>query len=277
MRDKIIIAASGGFGDVACSTCLLYHREELWPGMRLIWYIHPDCKDILKFNDKIDEVRVVGDPTPIDTETSLVINTAPWGNPAWVSRGVPYAQIPMRVVGKELEGWHPYLCFSKEEDEAAGTFVKSLPYPKTVILETTCRSGQSSWLSENTSETMRICRSILGPCNFLFASKSGFAGNPKQSLGFEASGVAELGSFTIRQCIPIYNRSHLMVGISSGLSCSFCAWQASQEVERVEFVYNSKMYGTWPMARGPLSVTDNVGDLYKKIAEAAQRIKAHSS
>ena len=46
MRDKIIIAAS-------CSTCL-YHREELWPGMRLM--VH---------SSKIDEVNA----TLVDTET----------------------------------------------------------------------------------------------------------------------------------------------------------------------------------------------------------------
>jgi len=274
MIDSILMTANGGFGDVACSTCLLHHRETLWPGKRLIWLIHPDCKDVLQFNDKIDEVRVgdIKNGLFIDPETTLTLNTAPWSNQLMAAQGVPYALIPMRVVGQDFKEWHPYIGFSKEEDDAAGAFVQSLPYPKTVMLETTCRSGQSSWGSANSAEAMRICRNVMGPCNFLFASKSGFAGTSKQSLGLEGEGVFELGSFTMRQCLPIYNRCHLMIGIASGLSCVFCSWQASPLVERVEFVYN-RQFGTWPMARGPLATATDVPTVYKEIEAAAVRIK----
>lgn len=267
------LSASGGFGDIACSTCLLHYREALWPGKRLVWLVHPGCKDILQFNDKIDEVRVIGNIRKGTFANSLVLNTAPWSNGPLVLQQVPYALIPMRVVGREFKDWHPYIRFSKEEDAAAEAFVKSLPYPKTVMLETTCRSGQSSWVPKNSSEAMQICRKVLGPCNFLFASKSGFAGAPKQSLGLEGEGVFELGAFTIRQCLPIYNRCHMMIGIASGLSCVFCAWQASSLVERVEYVYK-RQFGTWPMARGPLATAFDIPTAYKEIEAAAMRIKS---
>ena len=272
--DTIFMTASGGFGDILCSTCLLPYREELWPGKRLAWFVHPDCKDILEFNDKVDEVRIVSDlVSAYDPQTTITINTAPWWNGKLIGQGIPYALIPMRVVGREFKDWHPYIKFSKEEDERSDVFIKSLPFPKTVILETVCRSGQGSWNSQVTAETFRICRDIIGPCNFLFASKTGFDGNTKQSLGFEGDGVADLSAFTIRQCVPIFNRCHLMVGISSGLSCAVCSWQANPAVERVELVHN-KQYGTWPMARGPLATTTTAQELFAAITAAAERIKS---
>lgn len=274
-NNSVIMMANGGFGDVACSTCLLYHREKLWPGKRLIWLVHPTCEDILKFNDKIDEVMIEVSPEvrkQAEKADIDIVNTAPWANPGLVQQGIPYAQIPMRVLKSEFKEWHPYLKFSEEEDARAEAFIKALPFPRTIILETSCRSGQSSWNSTYTEKVIRACKGVLGSCNFLFASKTGFDGVSKQSAGFEGAGVTDLSSFTIRQCLPIFNRSHLMVGISSGLSCSVCSWQANPSVERVELVYN-RQYGTWPMARGPLATTTNMDEMLGAVETAARRIK----
>jgi hypothetical protein len=102
------------------------------------------------------------------------------------------------------------------------------------MLETVGKSGQSLWDNDCTKKSMDICRDILGKCNFIFVS-------PGSHKGFEDDGVADCSAFTARQCIPIYNRCNLFIGVSSGVGCMTTSWSANDNVPRIEYCHNNLM------------------------------------
>lgn len=270
---KIWMMASGGIGDIACSTSLLHFKDELWPGDKIVWFVHPLFPDILKYNDKIDEVRIV-DEIHTKKDCKIQVQTAPWGNQRLIeSSDTPYTILPMKLMKKNwpLSEWHPCIYFSEEEDIAAKKFVSSLPYPRTIMLETFCRSGQSTWNNNYSLKIIKICREIMGNCNFIFASKKGFGDAPDQMPEIEGAGLVDGGSFTARQLIPVYNKCDMFIGISSGISCLTCSWSASPNVKRVEYVYFNK-YSTELISRGPISSTNNIDQVFKFVSSYAEQI-----
>lgn len=257
---KVGIFAPFSLGDLTISTCLLKHKDILWPSMDVIWFSVPAGRDILKFNPDISEirdhashhygvdVRILGSSGKLsdnkgkykDTaDLDLGFYTTPWGNPKILAerRDIPYAFFPKFVIGKNMTEWKPCVYFSQEEEEKANAFVKQLPYENSIMIEAEARSGQSLWDESCTYEAIKICRKILGKCNFIFAS-------PGSHVKYVEDGVVDCSSFTARQCIPVYNMCHMFIGVSSGISCLTTAWSAKEGIPRIEYCHESRMSTT---------------------------------
>jgi len=281
---KIGIFAPWGKGDVCNSTCALKYREQLWPNAKIVWFVCKENYDILAFTKEVDEIRVWPFPwneTNTDwqgfrTDIHGVMSNAsksvpclsdidkgffsiPWSNIKMLPTH-DLVDIPKAVFGVEMSApWHPVINYSKEEEDRAKNFIASLPFKKNVMLETICRSGQSSWVPSFSLDVMKACENKLGKCNFIYASPSSAP---------QGQGIVECGSFSVRQCIPLYNMVDLFVGVSSGVSCATCAWSASTSVPRIELCGAMKV-STFKMARGKVFLATNQKQLLDKINEGA--------
>lgn len=259
MELKVGIFAPHAIGDMAQSTSILKYAKELWPNHKVVWFIHPPFIDMLKENPYVSEIRPYKDiyldklrinkteklndaeKMNMDGVKDITIGffPVPWQNQDMISQGIQYSSIPAKIFNCSKE-WHPCLFFSKEEELKAEAFVGSTKNPK-IMLETFYKSGQTPWNQETTKKTLDICRSILPNCEFIFAS-------PKSHIGFESFNPKECGEFTPRQCIPIYNKCDLFIGVSSGISNVTTAWSAKKEIVRIEFC-GSKGLSTCNTAR----------------------------
>lgn len=288
---KVGIYAPWANGDMIMSTPFLKYREELWPGANIIWFVlppenahaaglHRASPDIVAHNPYIDEVRAsmsspgemvkarVGHRTnehghplsvgideagrikddsrvlPELSDLDLCYFPAPTHN--CDKLGTPFTLIT-KFVFKYPEGAviHPCLFFTKEEDGKAESFVGALPHKYTIMLETEYGSGQSHWNDDLTRDCMRVARSTLGFCNFVFAS-------PKSCEKFrDDAGVVDCSGFSIRQCIPIFNRCNLFIGVGSGISHAVGSWTASP-VRRIDCT-NGTALSTSYTSIGPCS------------------------
>jgi hypothetical protein len=258
MRDKVGIFApgsnggvAGSNGGVAVASAVLYYRDELWPNCDVVWFAgSPSAADIVKHSN-IQEVREYDVkkhflypaciPGCIPTDIKQCYFPLPWQNPKFAECSENYAEVPMRTFGIHGRPWHPMVGFSAEEDSNAADFISSMPFKNTVMIECTCHSGQSGWDMSMTNKVVAACVRKLGDCNFLFAS-------PGTHVGVMAPFAADCSLFSIRQCVPLYNRCSLFVGVSSGISCVTCSWSANADVPRVEFVYLNR-YSTSIISR----------------------------
>jgi len=193
-------------------------------------------------------------------------------------------------IAAEMPDWYPCIGFSKEEDERAEAFIGSLPHKKTVMLETKFTSCQSSWDDPCTEKVVEILWNVLGPCNLVFASPGSHLGWGCQKadgcsglkagkciwsvLGQHPGSVVDCSGFTIRQCVPVYNRCHLFIGVSSGISTATSAWSANVEVPRIQYCRDLRSSGE-PFARGKYRLclcSDRMG-LFDAVREFAIGIK----
>lgn len=144
---------------------------------------------------------------------------APWQMHASRRPGVDYPNVSRLVFGADPSWeWHPYLCFTQEEHQAAKEFCLRLPHKKTIMLETDFHSGVSPWDDNLTRQTMAICREKLSSCNFIFACA------PDNSRFFDDAGVVSASQFTVRQTALLNNYSDLFIGVSSGISQAVNCW-----------------------------------------------------
>ena len=143
---------------------------------------------------------------------------APWMMSLEQRSGIDYPNCSRKVFGADPGWeWHPYLGFSNEERATIDDFCRSLPFKKTIMLETDFESGSSPWDDNLTREVMIICREKFGSCNFIFAC----AGDISR---FNDTGIASCSQFTIRQTGLVNNYSDLFIGVSSGISQAVNAW-----------------------------------------------------
>ena len=272
---KIGIFAPYNFGDVIMSTPILRHRQVLWPGKEIVWFITPKVADLFVHNHDVSSLRTYDDAHlrrrngktgllhgvggPDTNDLDLAFFPVAWQNMDLLNR--TYSDIPKIIYGVNFPEWSPCLYFSAEEDQKAELFVKSMPYPRTVMLETVSFSGQSRWSQETTLDVMNICQRVTGGCNFILASKDSFM--PSRPYARDCSG------FTIRQCIPIYNRSHLFIGCASGISWATTSWSANSNVPRVEYCASNGL-STRGTARGRHETCLDVQSLYSAVEREAR-------
>jgi hypothetical protein len=248
-KRKIGIFVDGANGDIGLSTSVLKYKDMVWPDTDVVWFCNPSYLDMLKYNDRISEIRswsqenfsLLSNGTGYLLEDQKSISndfqdldigyfSAPWAVlPSTTFEGVHYADIPKIIFGVErsLE-WHPYLKFSDEEREMTSTFCAALPHRKTIMLETQLRSAGDFRLgSEVLLSIMFICRRKFGKCNFIFASKV------DHSALFDDPGVVSCSDFTVRQSALIFNHCDLFIGVSSGIGIAASCW-GNNPVPRVE-------------------------------------------
>lgn len=277
---KIGIFVSQQHGDIGLSTCVLKHKDLLWPGKDIVWFCSlaenkATYLDMLKFNDAISEIRDWPKFTSWehllsckDKNGQLILNKraelglddldngywpAPWCVlPNNDLNGVNYSEIPRMVYGADPSwAWHPYLGFSNEERERARDFCSRLPHAKTVLFETELRSAGMFQLADDTIRSlMKICRDKFGKCNFIFASKI------DHTKYVDDIGVVSGSQFTVRQMALVHNYCDLMIGVCSGITVACCCW-GNKGVPRVELCGTPIKFGG--IANGPVTsvICDN--------------------
>lgn len=277
---KIGIFLPGQNGDLITAMSVLRYRNELWSDKEIIWYCNMPNADALKYSP-VNEVRPwpwAGNGLPEGTPDfyPLLCNEnnrlnkdlagqydltkdlddgyfpAPHQLTVEKRNGIEYPNCSRTVFGIDPKAeWHPLLSFSELEVQEAHRFVGSLPYQKTIMLETTCGSGQSMWDDEMTTNTMKICRQFLGDYNFIFMSHS------DNSRFFDAPGVVSASQFTVRQAAILNNYSHLFIGISSGISVATSAW-GMKPVPKIQFC-GSRICSTVALANGKIELITSDG------------------
>ncbi len=280
---KIGILAPEQHGDMCLCTCILKHKDKLWPGKDIVWFANlaehkATYLDILKYNDAISEIRdwpkfktMEDFRACVDPNGQLILNRradfeglrdlengyfpAPWCVlPNNDLNAVNYSNISRLVCGADPSWeWHPYLCFSDEEKEAAKDFCASLPYAKTIMFETQLRSAGNFNLAEDTIRSlMQLCRNKFGNCNFIFASMM------DHTKYIDDPGVVSASHFTVRQTALVHDYCDLFIGVCSGITMACSSW-GRKPVPRVELC--GSMIVSSVIANGPVTsvICDNWG------------------
>lgn len=284
MSLKVGIYAPWASGDMILATMVLKYKDLLWPDSQIVWYtipkeynLHAADKDIVANNPAIYEIRMApedfvsiiklrignraneyGHPLSVPkslagkmsvssaaatksfSDLDLLYFPAPWANCDGLTGD--FVLTSKLVFDYPETSIHPCMYFSAEERTGAENFVGALPYKYSIMLETKCGSNQSAWNDETTAKVIQTSRSVLGECNFIFAS-------PGTHLKFSGRGVVDCSSFTIRQCIPVYNLCHSFFSTASGVAVATCSWTSNPLVRRVEFT-NNPLITTKPIAMG---------------------------
>jgi hypothetical protein len=266
---KIGIFLPGGNGDIMTAMSVLKYKDLLWPGKELVWFCSPVESDVLKFAPLeialwedftkliVNNGKDLGQYLEVKSQFNSVKDLekeyfpAPWmyESDAPERVGKHYPLISKGVFGADPSWeWHPQLYFSDEEREKVKDFCLSLPHPKTVMLETDYRSGQSSWDDAMTRATMLKCREKLGACNFIFSSEK------DNSRFFDDKGVVSGKDFTVRQSALINNYSDLFIGVSSGISVSTSCWD-NKPTPKLQYT-NTYTCSTVGLANGPIDLVE---------------------
>lgn len=252
---KVGIFLPGLAGDLCSAASVLKYREQLWPDKEIIWFANEPFADCLKHNI-ISEIRpwpngwlgtkeesaLARGITAWEDWSILKTNTnhldqklkynfeltkdldigyfpTPWMMSLEQRAGIDYPNISRKIFGIDPnQAWHPYLGFSKEELSMVQDWCKSLPYDKTIMLETFLSSGPRYLSDEMTLNTIKMCRNKFGRCNFIFASKVDI------SRFQDDIGIVTCSHFTVRQTALINNYSNLFIGIGSGISVAVSCW-----------------------------------------------------
>src|SRR3990167_5515206 len=140
--------------------------------------------------------------------------------------GIDYPNCSRKVFGIDPSWeWHPVLFFSDEEKKMAEDFCRALLYQRTVLMETFAGSGQSMLSDRMVKNTMSKIRERWGDTNFIFVSHKYLNGDEAFPADlFTQKGVVSASHFTVRQCSLLNNHADLMVGVSSGISCTTSCW-----------------------------------------------------
>jgi len=268
---RIGVFVDWGFGDIIISTPVLKYKDRLWgPNAEVVWFIQPHRADVLAYNPWIHELRMTGG----DVGRIHELRLSPDGNfkkghevvkdldklyfPAlWLN--IPMCGNPYGLVHRSIFGYdsslpvHPCLFNTPEEEQKSKEFVEKLPYKWNVMLETKAMSGQTRWDDSTTELAINLCSQYLGNCNFIFAS-------PGTCGKFAGPSVVDCSGFTIRQCIPIYNKCHLFLNVTSGIAQATCSWGTNPAVIRLDYVtcehYSSKFIATSTRAYSSTSVPE---------------------
>lgn len=226
---KIAIVCPGARGDIAMQTSVLVYAHELWGDFPyIVWYAAPENFDMLAGKPHIQEVQ------PWDGSI-LKPKWADWMYLAtsWLAandRKTRLAIASRQWFGVALDKpWHPCLEWTIAEEDAVARFMASLPQGRVnIMLETRCGSNQSAWDAATTAYVLKECRKRWpGRCNFLMAS------NLQRTLGDDTFSCAQ---FTVRNIVPVYNRCHVFIGCSSGISVATCCWRANPAVKRLLYI-----------------------------------------
>lgn len=269
-NQKIAIFLNGNHGDVMTAMSVLKYKDIIWKDKDIVWFCSKIHSDVLKFapvevREWEDFTELIKNKKPDNTlrhdlksrfssldDIDLGYFPAPWMyDPSDPNRnGIDYPNISKRIFGIDSSWeWHPMLYFSDEEREMVKDFCLKLPYKKTIMLETDCRSNQSTWDSSMTAETMKICREKFGDCNFIFASAE-----KDISKFLDNHGAVSCSHFTVRQTALVNNYSDLFIGLSSGISVATSCW-GNKPTPKIQYTSNFTC-STVSLANGPIELIE---------------------
>lgn len=198
--------------------------------------------------------------------------------------GLVYPEVSKLVFGVPFNyAWHPVLNFSEQERVDAKSFMSSLFFlRRTVCIESYAGSGQSLLNDNMVRQTMKICRAILGECNFIFVSHKYLLGNDEfPAYIMNEKGVYSAAHFTVRQCALIIKECDLLVSVSSGVTVASSCWDNIDAKFKVIQYTGSEICSTKAHAIGdfelityddlPLHVAEN--NYYEKLNQILNSIK----
>lgn len=199
---------------------------------------------------------------------------APHQVPANKREGIEYGLVAKKVYGiPDKWPWHPVLKFSDQERQDAVDFMNGLLYyTKTVAIESFAGSGQSAMNDANIREAMRLCREILGPCNFIFVSHKYLRTQeqfPEDILNQD--GVYSAKQFTVRQCALVVGKCDLLISVSSGISVASSCWD-NKATPIIQYC-GSRICSTQAIALGRFELADSEINFYLRLTQLLNDIK----
>lgn len=266
-KNKIAIFLNYGHGDIMTAMSVLKYKDILWPNSEIVWFCSPSKYDLLKFAPvelrPWEDFKILLENKNEDCtlnhdfkhyfksldDIDIGYFPAPWqyspDHPA--RKDIDYPNISKKIfkVDPNLE-WHPQLYFSKQEEEMIKDFCLSLPYKKTIMIETDYNSGQSLWDDSITFKTIEICKNKFKNCNVILSSKSDY------SNFLNIDGVVSASNFTLRQAALINNYADLFIGVSSGLSVAVNCW-GNKPTPKIQYA-NTFYCSTQSLANGPFNL-----------------------
>lgn len=257
---NIGIFLPGVNGDLATATSVLRYTNDLWPNHNIIWFCNHPFSDILKYNDKISEIRSwpngwegnkersqIGQNCDLWEDWSVLKDTnnhldqrlknnfdltkdidigyfpAPWQMSLEQRHNIDYPNCSRKIFGvPDNWEWRPYLCFSNEERDMVEDWRAALPYTRTIMLETYLSSGPRYMSDDMIKKSIRLCNRKFGQCNFIFAS------HIDHSNLYDDKGMLSCSHFTVRQTALVNNYSDLIISIGSGISVVVSCWGNKQ-------------------------------------------------
>lgn len=291
---KIGIFLPGANGDIMSAMSVLKYKNIAFKDREIVWFCSPPQSEVLNYapveirpwedfssilpfrrNDKKDNrnyQEIKKDFQSLkDIEEEYF--PAPWLYlPDDKERfGIDYPNISKKIfkINDNLE-WHPMLYHTNYEKEMIKDFCEKLPFNKTIMLETECRSSQSSWDDNMTIETINLCRKKLGKCNFIFGSLK------DSSKFFDDIGMVSCSAFTLRQAALVNNYVDLFIGISSGLSVAVNCW-GNKPTPKIQYT-NSFICSTVSISNGITNLIEIHNNLnhkqkyYQKLSEILDSI-----
>ena len=276
---KIGIFLPTGAGDIMTAMSVLKYKDELWPDSDIIWFCNLPNADVFRYS-MVSEVRTYAwEGMSVDPFTQLRSSgnrlrqdrkhefewsadlddayfPAPWMYSPAERHRIELPNISKKCFGVDpFKAWHPCLRFSQDELFMVRDLCGSLPYKKTIMLETDFNSGQSGWDDNLTRIAMAVCRSELGDCNFIFAT------NRDNTRFFDRDGVISCEKLTIRQTALLTEYCDLFIGVSSGVSVAVNAW-GLKPIPQIQYC-NSRICSTMAMANGNIELIVPLGALNK--------------
>ena len=269
----IAIVNPGGVGDILLSTGILKYKDELWPGKDVVWYCCDNNRHALAGVRGLKEIRRM-EFTPSHyqwkgSDVDKMCIPCPWmGSLPCAHKELPNGTLmadkhrllfeqdtSARIPGS----WHACLECSPQDDSMASSMMECLPRRKTIMLETGYLSSQSFLDQGILLRMVDVIKTAWGECNFLFVS-----GNlplfPKDGEGKWAFDCSKL---PISAVLAMYNRIDAFVGVSSGISCAVCSWNANPAVPRLEMTIPEA--SCRKVSRGPISTALDEKQLFSKL------------
>lgn len=258
---KIGIFLPGLNGDIMQAMSVLKYKDILWPGKEIIWFCGNKCKDVLKYNDAISEIRHWPEGWKLPERCVLEnLTAASKGEPPWADFSL------LKTSDNRLDQDKKHEFESTEDlDEAyfPAPWMLSLEQRHGIDYPNISRKvfgADPSWewhpylgFSDEEREMVKeFClklphkKTIMLETDFhsgkspwdddltrdtmaMCRKKLGpcnfiFACFPDNSRFFDDAGVVSASQFTVRQTGLLNNYSDLFIGVSSGISQSVNAW-----------------------------------------------------
>lgn len=198
---------------------------------------------------------------PSLAEFDLGFFPAPHQVPMERRNGLEYANVSKKIFGVlDSYEWHPCLSFTDEEINEVDYFIHGLPQRKTVAIESFGGSSQSAMSDIMIRRTLKICRDILGECNFIFLSHKYLREQevfPDDIL--REPDVYTAAHFTVRQCALVVNRCDLLISVSSGISVASSCWKNREKPVPILQFCGSEVCSTKALTLGRFELVTSAG------------------
>lgn len=229
-QKKILLIHLFSNGDCLYATTIAKQIKADFPDSWLTWAISSQCKEIIKNNPFVDEVKEIPMPAGIDKDQchqelvlemtkqkqqgkyDLVFNTQVIGD-NWANYDSCVRTSIYRCYGKPITvDKRPVLVLTSEEVAKAEQFAavhRLSDFKHVVLYECAPLSGQAKFSDEFVMELARIVVTNPGTAIILSSAKTYLIQLP---------GILDGSQLTIRETVALAHHCNLMIGCSSGIT-----------------------------------------------------------